>query len=528
LGIGPEDRVLEVGGAGNPFPRANVVCDLTFGACAQRNGAPGVLRADVRYVEAPAENLPFADGEFDFVYCTQVLEHVLDPAAAARELSRVAKRGFVEVPSRAGEMINGNPTHRWVVDRDGDTLVFTPRTYAEHPFRNFFYGLLFHDRELRERAEHTFRNVLNHQVLFNGGLCVRVLPAPAECFNYSNPDEAAWAHLSFAAHTLRGGADPSYGFPDALEAVRLMPEAPDAKHLLAIYYLRLLRPEDALRSLGDLQGAAADALRGAAHALRAGSAFDPQALPIPEVSSSAAAPQMRPKVSLLVMGEDAGALRSSIETALTQDYPDTEIVVASSLARESVLDGLDMASRLKWVPLAAGTTPGAALNRAAQQASGEMVGFVCAPDLLMAHHVDRLVAALSLSSAQLAVSDALLANADVVRVQWRAGNPALSALSLSAVLVRAAAALNCGAFDEVQPDALTLWLHRLAVQAEGVAVHEVTLKRMSVQHSSCSPLAMAETALALKPQELLRDLMAAHVREEGLRAEIRRLKGGQG
>lgn len=41
----------------------------------------------------PAESLPFADGEFDFVSCLGALEHFLDPPAAIREMIRVAKPG---------------------------------------------------------------------------------------------------------------------------------------------------------------------------------------------------------------------------------------------------------------------------------------------------------------------------------------------------------------------------------------------------------------------------------------------------
>ena len=56
LGIRPTDRVLEVGGASNAFGRADVICDLTFGATSQRNGAPGTFKAGKRYVEAPVED----------------------------------------------------------------------------------------------------------------------------------------------------------------------------------------------------------------------------------------------------------------------------------------------------------------------------------------------------------------------------------------------------------------------------------------------------------------------------------------
>jgi ubiquinone/menaquinone biosynthesis C-methylase UbiE len=39
----------------------------------------------------PAEQLPFADRQFDFISCLGALEHFLDPVAALREMKRVAK-----------------------------------------------------------------------------------------------------------------------------------------------------------------------------------------------------------------------------------------------------------------------------------------------------------------------------------------------------------------------------------------------------------------------------------------------------
>ncbi len=45
-------------------------------------------------------NLPFKDNEFDIVTCTHVLEHVIDVAASAKELMRIAKRKVLVVVPR--------------------------------------------------------------------------------------------------------------------------------------------------------------------------------------------------------------------------------------------------------------------------------------------------------------------------------------------------------------------------------------------------------------------------------------------
>lgn len=48
-----------------------------------------------------AEGLPFAEEEFDFVYCSSVIEHVAPPrrAAFATELRRVGKGWLVQTPA---------------------------------------------------------------------------------------------------------------------------------------------------------------------------------------------------------------------------------------------------------------------------------------------------------------------------------------------------------------------------------------------------------------------------------------------
>jgi ubiquinone/menaquinone biosynthesis C-methylase UbiE len=53
--------------------------------------ARGRVEADFR--QANLEALPFEDGAFDLVLCSQVIEHVLDPDTAAAELARVLRPG---------------------------------------------------------------------------------------------------------------------------------------------------------------------------------------------------------------------------------------------------------------------------------------------------------------------------------------------------------------------------------------------------------------------------------------------------
>src|SRR3954469_2747179 len=50
-------------------------------------------RVDADFRQANLESLPFEDGAFHLVLCSQVIEHVLDAAAAAAELARVLRPG---------------------------------------------------------------------------------------------------------------------------------------------------------------------------------------------------------------------------------------------------------------------------------------------------------------------------------------------------------------------------------------------------------------------------------------------------
>jgi SAM-dependent methyltransferase len=71
------------------------------------------------------EPWPFADDQFDFAVCSHTLEDVRDPVRVCEELARVARAGYIEVPSRLEEQspMDGRPGvgwthHRWLVDVD--------------------------------------------------------------------------------------------------------------------------------------------------------------------------------------------------------------------------------------------------------------------------------------------------------------------------------------------------------------------------------------------------------------------------
>ncbi|MGH7500187.1 MAG: class I SAM-dependent methyltransferase [Longimicrobiales bacterium] len=100
------DLVLEVGcGAGHVLERFENVrrigVDMSEGMLARSRRRLGNA---VDLARGSAGSLPFASATFDIVLCTEVLEHVADPAAVIAELVRVVRPGgrvIVSIPNEA-------------------------------------------------------------------------------------------------------------------------------------------------------------------------------------------------------------------------------------------------------------------------------------------------------------------------------------------------------------------------------------------------------------------------------------------
>jgi hypothetical protein len=125
----PADAVvLDVGGWAKPLARADHVIDLlpyaTRGLYGQADGPERFSPATWTQADI-CEPWPYADGQFDFAVCSHTLEDVRDPVFVCRELMRIARAGYVEVPSRLEEHMTGLsgpwagwPHHHWICDID--------------------------------------------------------------------------------------------------------------------------------------------------------------------------------------------------------------------------------------------------------------------------------------------------------------------------------------------------------------------------------------------------------------------------
>lgn len=126
LNIKRKYSVLEVGGGHNPHPRSNVVVDKFIDSNYHRHSNIKVLKHQ-KFLQADGENLPFKDKEFDYVICNQVLEHTENPKAFLDEQMRVAKRGYIEVPSLIGEYLFPKKSHKWLLLELDNKLVMVEK-----------------------------------------------------------------------------------------------------------------------------------------------------------------------------------------------------------------------------------------------------------------------------------------------------------------------------------------------------------------------------------------------------------------
>jgi hypothetical protein len=162
----PDDAVvLDVGGWADPFARADWVLDLmpyeTRGLYARQGWTESRAELPERFSRdtwmqrdmCDRAPFPFDEHQIDFAVCSHTLEDVRDPVWVCSELARVAKAGYIEVPSRLEEQswgvegpFVGWGHHRWLIDVSVDTIEFVvkPHTLSGRPEYHFPAG--FWDR----------------------------------------------------------------------------------------------------------------------------------------------------------------------------------------------------------------------------------------------------------------------------------------------------------------------------------------------------------------------------------------------
>ena len=73
--------------------------------------------------------MPFKENEYDFVFCSHVLEHLDYPGNAMRKLMRIGLRGYIEIPIRMSDILFNftflENHHKWHGLISNNTVILT-------------------------------------------------------------------------------------------------------------------------------------------------------------------------------------------------------------------------------------------------------------------------------------------------------------------------------------------------------------------------------------------------------------------
>jgi len=92
----PEWNILDIGCGFTANQYANTIADIQD---------LSNFYNDKKFIRITEKKLPFKDNEFDFVITSHVIEHVEDFQFFIHEIERIAKQGYIELPTRFADNI---------------------------------------------------------------------------------------------------------------------------------------------------------------------------------------------------------------------------------------------------------------------------------------------------------------------------------------------------------------------------------------------------------------------------------------
>ena len=104
-------NILDIGCGYNANKFAKVICDV-------QDLSNHYL--DKKFIRLTEKKLPFKDKEFDFVIASHVMEHVEDIDFFIKELERVSRKGYIELPTKLEDnlVFENKKEHLWHMDFD--------------------------------------------------------------------------------------------------------------------------------------------------------------------------------------------------------------------------------------------------------------------------------------------------------------------------------------------------------------------------------------------------------------------------
>jgi hypothetical protein len=96
------------------------------------------FKCDITHPDSWNEILLYVEnnGKFDFCICTHTLEDIMNPVYVAEQIQKIAKEGYIAVPSKFRELsrfeigpngYRGHIHHRWIFDIINNTFVGYPK-----------------------------------------------------------------------------------------------------------------------------------------------------------------------------------------------------------------------------------------------------------------------------------------------------------------------------------------------------------------------------------------------------------------
>ena len=104
-------NILDIGCGYNANKFAKVICDVQD---------LSNYYQEKKFIRITEKKLPFKDKEFDFVVASHVMEHVEDVEFFIKELQRVSKKGYIELPTILEDnlVFENKKDHLWHMDFD--------------------------------------------------------------------------------------------------------------------------------------------------------------------------------------------------------------------------------------------------------------------------------------------------------------------------------------------------------------------------------------------------------------------------
>jgi ubiquinone/menaquinone biosynthesis C-methylase UbiE len=157
----PRDKVLDIGSLDAPYTRQLrnevIAIDIPpngiFGYSDEGLKSLQTVRPGFKAMYANAEKMPFEDRTFDKIVATEVMEHIENDQAAAKEMSRVLKSdGALYITTPNGDVLpldRGIPEHLRHYTKQQLHELFAPHfSEIRQETRFKFYGLLSLQYEL--------------------------------------------------------------------------------------------------------------------------------------------------------------------------------------------------------------------------------------------------------------------------------------------------------------------------------------------------------------------------------------------